>query len=77
MNKIPEIPSKIMNESKDIIGTNVRINIRVDNTNRGISFTAEKEPDNHEEWIALLEELIRSMKAPSISDPDVLGEYSP
>jgi hypothetical protein len=54
-----------------------RIHIGPVGTNRGIGFSVAKEPENQEEWIALLEEILRAMKAPDQPDFDVLGKFSP
>jgi len=66
---------------KEIIGDSVRINIRVENTTRGIFFTAQKEPQNRQEWIDLLEAVVLGLKnardIPPEQDPEVLGIYSP
>ena len=66
---------------KEIVGDSVRINIRVGDTVRGIFFTANKEPQNRQEWIELLEEVVSGLKnandIPPESDPEVLGVYSP
>lgn len=71
----------LVNASSDYPILGCRIHIGPIGTNRGIGFTVKQEPTNRREWIELLEETIRALKANEIEtdveDFDVLGKYSP
>jgi hypothetical protein len=54
-----------------------RVSIRYDGAEiMGVTVTC-KRPDNHEQMTALIRELLDCMNAPTVLDPEVLGDKSP
>jgi hypothetical protein len=56
-----------MSFEKELLMGGSRLQILIDGKQRwGMSL--EKAPDNEEEWIEILEEMLRMLKAPNIED---------
>lgn len=54
-----------------------RLSIRYDGTEIiGVTVTC-KRPENHEQMTALIRDLLDCMNAPTVPDPEVLGDKSP
>jgi adenosine/AMP kinase len=71
-----ELVDLIKNDAElNKIASAVRITISAAPDNY-MAFTVAKEPTNVEEWIALLENVVSFLKAPTVPDPEVLGKYS-
>jgi hypothetical protein len=58
--------------SKIANATRIYISAAPDNY---LAFTVERAPENTQDWIDILENVVGFLKSPTVSDPEVLGKH--
>jgi len=75
-NTLDDLEKIAIDALRDQFGETYRLQIFAGKMSVGVSIKGPP-PDSTEELVAALKDLIGFLEAPSIPDPDVLGEFSP